>query len=117
MIREFEMRNELMNKRRTTGINWHTAIFMGLLHIGAVAVFFDFSWQALVDAVVLSLISACLVVGISFHRLLTHRGYKTPRIVEYFLTFCVTLALEGGPIIWVVSLRIHHAHEDAPGDP
>ena len=37
--------------------------------------------------------------------------------MEYFLTVCGTLALEGGPINWVVTHRIHHAHADAPGDP
>jgi fatty-acid desaturase len=26
-------------------------------------------------------------------------------------------ALEGGPIYWVVTHRIHHAHADGPGDP
>src|ERR1044071_9803639 len=111
------MRNEVMNNRQVTGINWHTAIFMGLLHIGAVAALFVFSWQALVAAIVLWWISASLGVGMGFHRLLTHRAYKTPKIVEYFLTFCGTLALEGGSINWVVTHRIHHAHTDQVGDP
>ena len=52
-----------------------------------------------------------------FHRLLTHRGYKTPKAVEYFLTFCGLLALEGGAINWVVTHRIHHANTDETGDP
>jgi stearoyl-CoA desaturase (delta-9 desaturase) len=52
-----------------------------------------------------------------FHRLLTHRGFKTPKLVEYFLTFCGLLALEGGAINWVVTHRIHHATTDEPGDP
>jgi stearoyl-CoA desaturase (delta-9 desaturase) len=52
-----------------------------------------------------------------FHRLLTHRGFKTPKLVEYFLTFCGLFALEGGAINWVVTHRIHHAHTDEPGDP
>jgi stearoyl-CoA desaturase (delta-9 desaturase) len=52
-----------------------------------------------------------------FHRLLTHRGYKVPKPIEYFLTFCGTLAMEGGPIYWVVTHRIHHAYTEAPGDP
>jgi stearoyl-CoA desaturase (delta-9 desaturase) len=50
-----------------------------------------------------------------FHRLLTHRGFKTPKAVEYFLTLCGTLALEGGAINWVVTHRIHHAHTEVPG--
>jgi stearoyl-CoA desaturase (delta-9 desaturase) len=52
-----------------------------------------------------------------YHRLLTHRGYKTPRWVEYFLTVCATLALEGGPIFWVATHRIHHQYSDHDGDP
>jgi stearoyl-CoA desaturase (delta-9 desaturase) len=52
-----------------------------------------------------------------FHRLLTHRAYKVPKPVEYFLAVCGTLALEGGPIQWVVTHRIHHAKADRPGDP
>ncbi len=99
------------------GINWHTATFMALFHIGAVAALFMFSWQALVAAIVLWWISASLGVGMGFHRLLTHRGYKTPKLVEYFITVCGLLALEGGAINWVVTHRIHHAHTDGPGDP
>jgi stearoyl-CoA desaturase (delta-9 desaturase) len=76
-----------------------------------------FNWKALVVAIVLWWITASLGVGMGFHRLLTHRGYKTPRLVEYFLTVCGALALEGGHILWVVTHRIHHAHTDIPGDP
>src|SRR5262249_6080614 len=52
-----------------------------------------------------------------YHRLLTHRGYRTPKWVEYFLTICGTLALEGGPIFWVATHRIHHQFSDKDGDP
>ena len=111
------MHNEAMIKKQSSGIRWPTTVFMGLFHLGAVAAFFVFSWQALLAAILLWWISASMGVGMGFHRLLTHRGYKTPRFVEYFLTVCGTLTLEGGPIYWVVTHRIHHAHTDAPGDP
>jgi stearoyl-CoA desaturase (delta-9 desaturase) len=114
------MYKEVMTKEQKTnnkGINWHTAAFMALFHIGAVAALFMFNWKALVAAVVLWWISASLGVGMGFHRLLTHRAYKTPKLVEYFLTVFGLLALEGGHINWVVTHRIHHAHTDAPGDP
>jgi fatty-acid desaturase len=104
-------------KKNKDGINWHTALFMVLFHLGAVAALFVFSWQAIVAAVVLWWISASLGVGMGFHRLLTHRGYKTPKLLEYFITFCGLLALEGGAINWVVTHRIHHAHTDEAGDP
>ena len=112
------MHNEVMTtKDNNKGINWHTAAFMAFFHIGAVAALFMFNWKALVAAVVLWWISASLGVGMGFHRLLTHRGYKTPKLVEYFITVCGLLAVEGGAINWVVTHRIHHAHTDGPGDP
>jgi fatty-acid desaturase len=114
---EFEMGREATINDRKRGINWNTTVWMALFHLGAVAAFFVFSWQALAVAIVLWWVVGSLGVGIGFHRLLTHRGYKTPRVVEYFLAVCGTLALEGGPIYWVVTHRIHHAHADEPGDP
>jgi fatty-acid desaturase len=111
------MNKEVTTLKEDTRINWHTASFMALFHIGAVAALFMFSWQALVAALVLWWISASLGVGMGFHRLLTHRAYKTPKLVEYLITVCGLLALEGGTINWVVTHRMHHAHTDAPGDP
>jgi stearoyl-CoA desaturase (delta-9 desaturase) len=52
-----------------------------------------------------------------YHRLLTHRGYRTPKWLKYFLTVCGTLALEGGPIAWVATHRVHHQNTDKEGDP
>jgi stearoyl-CoA desaturase (delta-9 desaturase) len=62
-------------------------------------------------------VSGSLGIGMGYHRLLTHRGYRTPKWVEYVLTTCATLALEGGPIFWVATHRIHHQHSDQEGDP
>lgn len=111
------MRTEPIVVGHPKRIIWHTLIFMILFHVGAVAAFFMFSWQALTVAIVLWWLSASLGVGMGFHRQLTHRSYKTPKLVEYFLTLCGTLALEGGHILWVVTHRIHHAHTDGSGDP
>jgi stearoyl-CoA desaturase (delta-9 desaturase) len=58
-----------------------------------------------------------LGIGMAYHRLLTHRGYKTYKCIEYFLTMCGALALEGGPIFWVATHRIHHQKSDREGDP
>ena len=98
-------------------INWITATFMILFHIGAVVALFFFTWKALFLAMFLWWVSGSLGIGMGYHRLLTHRGYKTPKWVEYFLTVCATLALEGGPIFWVATHRIHHQKSDMPGDP
>jgi fatty-acid desaturase len=102
---------------RVAGINWATTIWMTVFHLAAVASLFMFSWKALAATIFLWWVAGSLGVGMGFHRLLTHRGFRTSKAVEYFLTLCGTLAFEGGPINWVVTHRIHHAHTDAPGDP
>jgi sn-1 stearoyl-lipid 9-desaturase len=98
-------------------IEWVTTVFMVVFHIGAVAALFVFSWKAFLLAMVLWWVAASLGIGIGYHRLLTHRGYKTPKWLEYFLTVCGTLALEGGPIAWVATHRVHHQNTDKEGDP
>ena len=90
---------------------------MILFHVGALAALFFFTWKAFLVAIFLWWVSGSLGIGMSYHRLLTHRGYKTPKWVEYFLTWCATLALEGGPIFWVATHRIHHQFSDEEGDP
>jgi fatty-acid desaturase len=98
-------------------IRWTNAIFLAVTHTGAIAALFFWSWPAILGAVILYWIAGSLGIGMGFHRLLTHRGYHVPRIVEYFLVTCGTLAMEGGPIQWAATHRIHHAHTDKKGDP
>jgi len=98
-------------------INWLTASFMVIFHVAAVIALFMFSWTGALIMLPLFWISGSLGIGMGFHRLLTHRSYKTSKLVEYFLTICGALALEGGAINWVVTHRIHHANTDVPGDP
>ena len=98
-------------------INWVTAGFMLMFHLGAIAALFFFTWKAFFVAIFLWWMVGCLGIGMCYHRLLTHRGYHTPKWVEYFMTVCSTLALEGGPIFWVATHRIHHQHSDKEGDP
>jgi len=111
------MTSKTVNLNKHGAIAWNTAIFMIIFHGCAVAALFMLSWKVLPVTLLLWWISGSLGVGMGFHRLLTHRGYKTPKLVEYFLTLCGLLALEGGAINWVVTHRIHHAHTDEVGDP
>jgi stearoyl-CoA desaturase (delta-9 desaturase) len=111
------MRNEAIIQNEKSSINWSTTIFLLLFHAGAIAALFMWSWKAFALTVFLWWVAGSLGVGMGFHRLLTHRGYKVPKPVEHFLTLCGTLAMEGGPIYWVVTHRIHHAYTEAPGDP
>ncbi len=107
----------LFGRKYSKGINWITTIAMVAFHIAAVAAFFYIDTGAIITAVVLYFVAGMLGIGMSYHRLLTHRSYKTPKWMEYFLTICATLALEGGPIFWVATHRVHHQKSDREGDP
>jgi fatty-acid desaturase len=97
--------------------NLTTTGFMIAFHVCAIAALFMLTWTGVAMAVVLYCLAGCPGIGMGYHRLLTHRGYKTPIWMEYFLTLCGTLALEGGPIAWVATHRIHHQNTDKEGDP
>ncbi|MGH9613959.1 MAG: acyl-CoA desaturase [Bryobacteraceae bacterium] len=99
------------------GLNWPIAIVMVLLHIGALAALFMFSWWAFGAAVFLYWMTTGLWISMGYHRLHTHRSYKVPLALEYFFAVCGALTLEGGPISWVATHRIHHQKSDRPGDP
>jgi sn-1 stearoyl-lipid 9-desaturase len=98
-------------------VNWSSAVFLSAFHVGAILALFFFTWKGLIAAIVLTWIAGSLGIGIGYHRLLTHRGFKTPKWLEYFLTVCGMLALQGGAINWVVTHRIHHAFTERDGDP
>jgi fatty-acid desaturase len=100
-----------------SALNWLNILFMILFHALAIAALFFFTWKALAVALILWFVSINLGIGMGYHRLLTHRGYQVPRPLKYFLAICGTLALEGGPLYWIVNHRIHHQHTDRHGDP
>ena len=104
-------------RRHQTGMNWITTVAMTGFHVGAIAAFFFVDVGAILTAVALYIVAGMFGIGMCYHRLLTHRAYKTYKPIEYALTWCATLALEGGPIFWVATHRIHHQNSDREGDP
>lgn len=103
--------------RDSSDTNWLTAIILAILHVGAVAALFTFSWRNLAVAVFLYWVATGLGISLGYHRLHTHRSYKVPLYLEYFFAICGAMTLEGGPIFWVATHRIHHQKSDQPGDP
>jgi stearoyl-CoA desaturase (delta-9 desaturase) len=97
--------------------NWITPFFMVAFHALSVVALFNFTWLGLLLAVLLWWLAGGFGIGMGYHRLLTHRGYKTPKWLEYTMAVCATTALEGGPIFWVATHRQHHKFTDRPGDP
>jgi fatty-acid desaturase len=99
------------------GFSWPTLMAMIAFHAGALGALFLFSWHRLIVAAVIYVLAINVGIGMCYHRLLTHRGYQTPKWLEYLMTICATLSLEGGPIFWVSTHRVHHQLSDHEGDP
>ena len=111
------MSGDIVNIYANKKPNWLIISVLIVLHVGALAALFLFSWTALITAVALYWVGVGFGISLGYHRLHTHRSYKLPRPLEYFLAICATLTLEGGPIFWVATHRIHHQFSDKPGDP
>ncbi len=98
-------------------ISWVTTIAFLVFHVGAVAALFHFSWKAVLWTAVTYWITVGWGIGLGYHRLHTHRSYKAPKWLDYFFAICGTMTLEGGPIFWVATHRVHHQLSDKEGDP
>lgn len=109
------MQPQTIVKKQKNGIHWVNSTFIACFHLGTVVALYFWSWQGIASAFFLYWLAGSLGIGIGYHRLLTHRGFKTPKPVEYFLTVCGMLALQDGAINWVATHRIHHRHTEVPG--
>ena len=73
-------------------------------------------WQ---DLVVLAITYSLTGLGITFgyHRLFTHRSFKTTRGVRALLAVLGSIVVEGPVLEWVATHRKRHRFSDQPGDP
>jgi stearoyl-CoA desaturase (delta-9 desaturase) len=58
-----------------------------------------------------------LAITVGFHRLFTHRSFKTYPAVRGIFAVLGSVAIEGPVISWVADHRKHHAFSDQHGDP
>ncbi|MFN8550524.1 MAG: fatty acid desaturase [Candidatus Obscuribacterales bacterium] len=56
-------------------------------------------------------------ITLGYHRILSHRSLSVPKWLEYLIVSGGYLALEGSPIFWVSTHRLHHRYSDHDGDP
>ena len=71
------------------------------------------------DLLILAITYTATGLGISlgYHRLFTHRSFKTARGVRIALAVLGSAAVEGSVVEWVATHRKHHRFSDQAGDP
>jgi len=80
------------------------------------------SWETLLhwhDLVVLAITYTVTGLGVTvgYHRLFTHRSFKTGRTLRALFAVLGSMAVEGPVIDWVATHRKHHRFSDHDGDP
>jgi stearoyl-CoA desaturase (delta-9 desaturase) len=73
-------------------------------------------WNDLFDFLVVYVLTG-LGVTVGFHRLLTHRSFKSGPAARATLAILGSAAIEGPVISWVSDHRKHHRFSDQAGDP
>src|SRR5213078_4525869 len=89
---------------------------LGLLAVGWLAWAELLHWSDLAVFGILYVLTG-LGITVGFHRLFTHRSFRTTPHVRAILAVLGSVAIEGPIISWVADHRKHHAFSDQPGDP
>jgi stearoyl-CoA desaturase (delta-9 desaturase) len=76
----------------------------------------DLHWRD-IGILLVGYVATGLGVTVGFHRLLTHRSFKTSPWLRGVLAVLGTMSVEGPVISWVADHRKHHAYTDRLGDP
>ena len=76
-----------------------------------------FSWTGIASMVIGSYFFGAVGIPITYHRLLTHRSFKTPKWFEHCLVVISLCNGQDTPARWVAWHRLHHNESDHQEDP
>ncbi|CAK9324572.1 unnamed protein product [Citrullus colocynthis] len=94
-----------------------SAFVIFLMHVPCIFAPSQFTWGAILVALVLYVITGLFGITISYHRHLSHKSFKIPKWLEYLFAYCGVHALQGDPMDWVSTHRCHHQFVDTDKDP
>jgi fatty-acid desaturase len=98
-------------------VDWIVVLWIGAMHVGALAAPFFFTWPALAVCIGLHWMTGSLGICMSYHRFLSHKSMKLRAPARFFGLLCGALSGEGSPLTWAATHRLHHMRSDQEGDP
>src|SRR5919106_6803795 len=101
---------------RTVNLIGVVVPFLGL--IAAVVLLWN-QWVDWIDLTIMAVTYVAFGLGVTvgYHRLLTHRSFRTHKATEYTFAVLGSMSVQGSVMDWVADHRKHHAHTDEEGDP
>lgn len=90
-------------------------LFLAVL--GIVLIALSSAWWMLLVSYVIFILMCPLGISAGLHRLVTHKSFKTNKIIERILLLFSVYATVGSSIAWVAMHRMHHAFSDNDKDP
>lgn len=97
---------------RTLQIINHVLAFIGIVY----AVYSN-EYSLLLTSVITYWIIGVLGINIGYHRLLSHRSFKTHWFWEELFSLIGVITVVGSPLAWVAVHRQHHRSAERLGDP
>ena len=89
-----------------------------IAQVTAILSIFLIDWTASTVAISLFVyISIMLGITMGYHRYYSHKAFKMPKWIEYYLLFFAHIAMFGPAITWVANHREHHKYVDTEKDP
>ena len=98
------------------GRSWVSITALVLVHLGACAAFFIFTWEGLWIAMMLYILMG-LGVTVGFHRLFVHESFQTYAWIRWLFALLGGLSGQGHVRFWATVHRMHHKWSDQEGDP
>jgi fatty-acid desaturase len=109
---------KIRESAKITKFHWGNFLWISAVHLIAISLcWVFFTWQAFITFLIMFYLVGMVGITFGFHRLLSHKGFKTSSFIENLAAFLGTLACQGGPISWIGQHRVHHAFSDQAEDP
>jgi stearoyl-CoA desaturase (delta-9 desaturase) len=88
-----------------------------LLVVGLVVVAYSQEYALLLISLLTYWFIGIFGINIGYHRLLSHRSFKTGYLWEKFVSIVGVITTVGSPLAWIAIHRQHHRSCEKPGDP
>lgn len=112
----FDTSKDLVPAGNKYGINWLRCSPFLVIHLCCLGAFFVPFHKELLYVLALTYSARVFSLTAFYHRLFSHRAFKTSRVVQFIFAFIGTSAAQRGPLWWSAHHRHHHKHSDDPND-